>query len=117
MVTYGNTGGGFSKWQNDKGIVAFKSVDNTAAPGVLIRSTTADKTVSVIRINVNNKSSNQAKITFYDENSNVKLVYLVDANKTTSLGIFPGLFYTNVDIYARTNQSSDAEITVFGYEF
>jgi len=117
MVTYGNTEGGFAKWQNDTGSSAFKTVDNTAVPGVLVRSTTSGKKFCINSILVNNTSSSQAKITFYDEDSNVYGVFLVDANKSISFKLFPGIFYNDKDIYARTDQSNDADITVFGYEF
>jgi len=107
--------GGTHRYRIDKGFDVYKSVDNTAKPGVLIRSTTSGKTAYLTQIFITNTTGSSQTVTFYDENSVEKLVLIVDNNKTTEYKIAFGIPFNDVDIYARTN-SGTVDITIVGME-
>jgi len=92
------------------------SVSNAAAPGVLIRATTADCEVRVTDVIVYNAAGVAAVITFYDVDSNVMLVLSVGTLETIALTPKASLVWGEHDIYARTDQAVNAEITVIGRE-
>lgn len=92
------------------------SVSNAAAPGTLIRATTADCEVRVTDIVVYNADAAAAVITFYDEDSNVMLVLSVGTLETVALTLKASLVWGEHDIYARTDKATNAEVTVIGRE-
>jgi len=111
MVVRFNESGG-KQWVNENGTSSYKSIDNTAAPGVLVHSTASGKKAAVYCIVMTNNDASDATITFYDENSNVKLVYYVDAKTTKTMLLDYPIVWNNVDIYARTDQSTVSDVTV-----
>jgi hypothetical protein len=92
------------------------SVSNAAAPGDTIRTTPDGKLANVTDIIIYNAATTAAVITFYDENSNVRLVLSVGAGETADLDLKSSIVYEGHDIYARTDQAVNAEITVAGKE-
>jgi len=92
------------------------SVSNAVAPGTLIRATTADCLVRVTDVVVYNAAGVAAVVTFYDEDSNVMLVLSVGAGETAALTLRASLVWAEHDIYARTDQAVNAEVTVIGRE-
>ena len=103
----------------NQGIIDFSahaSVSNAAAPGVLIRATTADCLVRVTDVVIYNADAGAAVITLYDEDSNVMLVVSVGAAETAVLELKASLVYNEHDIYARTSVATNAEVTVAGRE-
>jgi len=92
------------------------SVSNVAAPGTLIRAHTAGCEVRVTDIIIYNAAGVAAVITFYDEDSNVLLVVSVGTVETAVLTFKASIIWGQHDIYARTDQAVNAEITVAGRE-
>lgn len=92
------------------------SVSNAAAPGVLIRTHTAGCVVRVTDVIIYNASGAAAVITFYDEDSNIKLIVSIATLETIDLDMKASIVYGQHDIYARTDQATNSEITVAGRE-
>ena len=95
---------------------AHLSVSNAAAPGDLIRTTTAGYEVYVTDIIIYNAAGTAAIITFYDENSAIYTVLSVGTGETAILTLKASIPYGTKNIYARTDQAVNAEITVIGRE-
>lgn len=93
-----------------------KSVSNAAVPGDLIRTTTSGAVVYVTDVIVYNEAGAAAVITFYDEDSSVKLVVSVGTKETIDLDLKASIVYGEKNIYARTDQATNAEVTVAGRE-
>lgn len=94
----------------------YKSVSNAAAPGTLIRAHTADCEVNITDILVYNDAGVAAVIIFYDEDSNIKLKFSVGTKETIDLDLKASIKYGSHDIYARTDNAVNADITVAGKE-
>lgn len=94
----------------------FQSVSNAAAPGTLIRETTSGHSVNVTDIIVYNPDGAAAKITFYDEGSKVYLRFEVGADETVAIDLKSSLVYGGKSVYARTDQATNADITIAGKE-
>lgn len=94
----------------------YKSVSNAAAPGDLIRATTSGCEVNVTDIIVYNDAGVAAVITFYDEDSNIKLKFSIGTKETIALDLKASIKYGSHSIYARTDQGVNADITVAGRE-
>ena len=95
---------------------AYKSVSNAVAPGDLIRTHTANCEVNVTDIIVYNDAGAAAVITFYDEDSNIKLKFSIGTKETIALDLKASIKYGSHNIYARTDQAVNADITVAGRE-
>lgn len=92
-----------------------QTIDNTAAPGTEIYACVEGDFTRVYDIAVWNKDSvNTATVTFYDEDSNVYLPVRLDGDEMAVISLNRPLVYGAKDIYARTNQTTDAEVTVTG---
>lgn len=91
------------------------SVTNAAAPGDLIRATLDGRKVYVTDIIIYNAAA-AAVITFYDEDSEIKAVFSVGNLETAVISLNTSIVYLGKDIYARTDQGVNAEITVAGVE-
>ena len=100
----------------DLGFSAYLSTDNTAAPGTLIRATTASKIAVVTDLIVYNAAAAAAVITFYDEDSTVMAQFKVGALETVVLTLTAGLRFDDVDAYVRTDQATNADVTIAGVE-
>ena len=95
---------------------AHASVDNTAAPGILIRTTTLTCLVRVTDVIIYNAHAGVAVITLYDEDSNIYFVTSLAAGETIDADFKSSLVYGTHNIYARTDQVTNAEVTVSGKE-
>jgi hypothetical protein len=95
---------------------AHASISNTAAPGDLIRTTPDNKLINMTDIIIYNAAQAASVITFYDEDSNIKLVLSVGAGETADLDLKSSIVYGEHHIYARTDQAVNAEITIAGKE-
>ena len=92
------------------------SVSNAVAPGTIIKARVADHSLHVKDIFIYNAAGVAAVITFYDEDSNIKLVISVGTLETANPDLKSSLVFGEHDIYARTDQAVNAEITVAGRE-
>lgn len=90
------------------------SVSNAAAPGVLIRPHVAGQLFTVTDIIAYNAAGAAAVIVFYDQDANEMLTISVGAGETAVLELKSGIPYDDNDVYARTDQAVNAEITVTG---
>lgn len=90
------------------------SVSNAAAPGVLIRTTAAGTIVNVTDIIIYNADAAAAVITLYDEDSTIKLIVSVGTLETAVIELKASINYGQHHIYGRTNQATNAEVTVAG---
>ena len=95
---------------------AQKSVSNVAAPGDLIRTTTPGMKVNVTDIIIYNADAAAAEITLYDEDSKIYLKLKVGASETADIDLKSSIPYGTKNIYARTDQATNSEITVAGRE-
>lgn len=95
----------------------YASVDNTAAPGTLIRATTAGFNVNVTDVIIYNAHAGAAIITLYDEDSTVMLVISVGNGETADLDFVSSLVFGAHDVWARTDQVTNAHITIAGKEW
>ncbi|KKM91068.1 hypothetical protein LCGC14_1232310 [marine sediment metagenome] len=95
---------------------AQKSVSNAVAPGVLIRTTTPGMRANVTDIIIYNAAGAAAVITFYDEDGKVYLKLKVGSDETAIPALKSSIPYGDKNIYARTDQAVNAEITVAGKE-
>lgn len=92
------------------------AVTNAAAPGTLIRTHTSGMEVNVTGIIIYNPAGAAAVITFYDEDSNIKLIISLATLETADLDLKASIVYGQHDIYARSDQAAGANITVAGKE-
>ena len=95
---------------------AHASVSNAAAPGVLVRTTTPTCLVRVTDVIIYNAHAGAAVITLYDEDSNIYFVTSLAAGETIDADFKSSLVYGIHNIYARTDQVTNAEVTVSGKE-
>lgn len=94
----------------------YVAVTNAAAPGTLIRVHTTGSEVNVTDIIIYNPAGAAAVITFYDEDSNVKLIVSLATLETLDVDLKSSIVYGQHDIYARSDQAAGANITVAGKE-
>ena len=105
--------------QVEQGVLDFSahaSVDNTGAPGILIRTHTAGCEVRVHDVIIYNAHAGTAVITLYNEDGTVMLVIGIGNGESAVLTFKGSIPWGQHDIYARTNQVTNAEVTVAGRE-
>ena len=95
---------------------AHLSVSNAAAPGDLIRTTTAGYEANITDIIIYNAAGSAAVIIFYDEDSAIYTVLSVGAGETAIPTLKASIPYGTKNIYARTDQGTNADVTVIGRE-
>jgi len=93
-----------------------KSVDNDVAPGTLIRKTKSEHEARITDLIIYNPAPTEAVIIFYDQDSEKYLTLKVGSGETANLDLKASIVYGEKDIYARTDQATNAEITVAGRE-
>ena len=101
-----------------KGVYDFSesvSVSNAAAPGTLIRQTRG-LNLNITDIIIYNPAGVAAEITFYDEDSNVKLPVTIGNAETAAIDLKSSIVYGKHSIYARTDNAINAKITIAGKE-
>ena len=94
----------------------YRAVTDDAAPGTLIRTHTPGREVNVTDIIIYNPAGAAAVITFYDEDSNVKLIVSLATLETLNVDLKASIVYGEHDIYARSDQAAGANVTVAGKE-
>lgn len=92
------------------------SVSNAAIPGTLIRTTTPTCLVRVTDVIIYNAHAGAAVVTLYDEDSNIYLVVSLGNGETIAVELKASLVYGTHNIYGRTDQVTNAEVTIAGRE-
>lgn len=92
------------------------SVSNAAAPGDLIKARVTGRSLHMTDFFIYNAAAAAAVITFYDETSAIKLVVSVGVGETVAATLKSSIVYGEHDIYARTDQGVNAEVTISGKE-
>jgi len=111
VVTVDDQGSG-QRWMLENSWSKYTEITATSAPGDLIHSTASGTKAQVLTfLVIKNKSSSDAVLTVYDEDSTVMAKYFIKADSTME-GIDTNLIFNNKDIYATTDQS-DAGIEIF----
>jgi len=93
-----------------------RSVNNAVAPGTLIRKTKPEHDVRITDIIIYNPAATEAVIGFYDQDSKCYLTLKVGSGETANIDLKASIVYGEKDIYARTDQATNAEVTVAGRE-
>lgn len=93
-----------------------KSVSNDAVPGTLIRKTKAEHEVRITDLIIYNPAATEAVIEFYDQDGKEYLPLKVGSGETANIELKASIVYGEKDIYARTDQATNAKITVAGRE-
>jgi len=110
--------GGSHRLRIDNGFDNYKSIDNTAAPGVLVHSTASGKKAYLCHIIATNDTGSTQTLTLYDEDSNEIIVLILDDEETTSFTVIcsTGVPINDKDIYARISGSGNVDLTISGVE-
>lgn len=93
-----------------------KSVSNDAVPGTLIRKTKAEHEARITDLIIYNPAATEAVITFYDQDGKMYLPLKIGSGETAKIDMKASIVYGEKDIYARTDQATNAEITIAGRE-
>lgn len=93
-----------------------KSVKNDEIPGTLIRKTKAGHEVCITDLIIYNTAGEEAVIVLYDQNSKEYLILKIGAGETANIDMKASIVYGEKDIYARTDQATDAHVMVAGRE-
>ena len=93
---------------------AYLSIDNTAAPGLLVRAGIAGREFRITDIIAYNTAVGVAVVTLYDQGSNVLTVFAVGAGETAVIELKSSIRCGLLAIHARTDQAANTELTITG---
>ena len=93
---------------------AYLSIDNTGAPGLLVRAAVAGREFRITDIIAYNAAVAVATITLYDPDSNVLTVFALAAGETAVIELKSSIQCGQNSIHARTSHATNTELTISG---